>query len=111
MGAKATIVERAAPSPASGAKLTAGSYLADLYFIRILPTREAVTMKSTVFALLAIAALAAAPSLADDVRPDRVLDLVEEGTIRDLRELNRVALELHPGATIKDTELERDDGR
>ncbi|MCK9468652.1 MAG: PepSY domain-containing protein [Porticoccaceae bacterium] len=58
----------------------------------------------------ALAVFAAAPAIADDVRPDKVVELVEQGAIRNLTELNDVALGLHPDATIRDTELEQEYG-
>lgn len=58
----------------------------------------------------ALAVFAAAPVVADDVRPDRVVELLEQGAIRNLAELNEIALGLHPNATIHDTELEQEYG-
>ncbi|MNI37562.1 Peptidase propeptide and YPEB domain protein [compost metagenome] len=41
-----------------------------------------------------------------DVRVDEIPQLVKEGKIKPLEELNQIVLKLHPGATITDTELD-----
>jgi uncharacterized membrane protein YkoI len=43
----------------------------------------------------------------DDVRDDQIPALVKEGKIMSPEELNKKALELHPGFTIKDTDLDK----
>ncbi|MFA5632633.1 MAG: PepSY domain-containing protein [Porticoccaceae bacterium] len=58
-----------------------------------------------------LSAFAVAPVVADDVDHAQAMDLVEKGTIKDPRELNEAALELHPGAKIVDTELENEYGK
>lgn len=57
-------------------------------------------------AFFTAAAAIAAPALADDLGPDKAIELVEQGTIKHFRDLNKVALDLHPGASIVDSELE-----
>lgn len=57
-------------------------------------------------AIFTTAVALGAPALADDIGPDKAIELVEQGTIKHFRELNKVALDLHPGASIVDTELE-----
>lgn len=42
---------------------------------------------------------------ADDVGPDKALELVEQGAIKHFRELNKIAQELHPNSEIIETEL------
>lgn len=58
-----------------------------------------------------LSAFAAVPVIADDIGHAEAMDLVEKGTIKDPRELNKAALELHPGANIVDTELENEYGK
>ncbi|MCU1731678.1 MULTISPECIES: PepSY domain-containing protein [unclassified Pseudomonas] len=67
----------------------------------------------TLTALFATAALAlsANAAMAKDVRTDEVVKLVQTKQIQSLDELNQKALAKHPGATIKDTELEDVYGR
>ncbi|HLS98128.1 MAG: PepSY domain-containing protein [Porticoccaceae bacterium] len=48
---------------------------------------------------------------ADDLGPDKAIELVEQGTIKHFRDLNKIASDLHPGATIVDTELEDEYGK
>jgi len=62
-------------------------------------------------AVFTAAAAIAAPALADDLGPDKAIELVEQGTIKHFKELNKVALDLHPGANIVDTELEDNYGK
>lgn len=47
----------------------------------------------------------------DDVGPDRVVELLNSGSIRGFDELNAAALAPHPGASISETELEEFLGR
>jgi uncharacterized membrane protein YkoI len=47
----------------------------------------------------------------DDIPLDEVLRLVQSGTIKPLEELNEIAIGLHPGTSVKDSELERKFGR
>ena len=63
---------------------------------------------TTLFAALAGTAVGA---MADDVNPDKVLELVEQGQIKHLKELNSVAQELHPDARIVETEVEDSYGK
>lgn len=56
-------------------------------------------------------ALAALPVLAEDIGPDKAMNLVQKGTIKSFEELNTVAVQLHPGAEIGDTELEQEHQR
>ncbi len=43
---------------------------------------------------------------ADDVGPDKVVELVEQGKIKHFRDLNAVVMGLYPGGRIVDSELE-----
>lgn len=47
----------------------------------------------------------------DDIGRDEAAQLAEAGTIKSLDELDEIVLELHPGTTIEDTELEREASR
>ncbi|MFA5493626.1 MAG: PepSY domain-containing protein [Porticoccaceae bacterium] len=58
-----------------------------------------------------LATFAAVPVSAGDLGPDKAIELVEQGTIKHFRDLNKIALDLHPGATIVDTELEDEYGK
>ncbi|MGF6557838.1 putative membrane protein YkoI [Pseudomonas sp. S30_BP2TU TE3576] len=61
----------------------------------------------TLTALLAAATLTLTAGLAQaDVRVDEIPQLVKGGKIKPLEELNKIALDLHPGATIAKTELD-----
>ncbi len=64
-------------------------------------------------ALFAIAALTAAAGVAQarDLGPDEALKLRDAGTIQSFEKLNAAAIAKHPGATVKDTELEEEYGR
>lgn len=61
--------------------------------------------------LLAITALAmglvTTPILAEDLDPDKAMQLVENGAIKPFTELNDIALALHPNAEVTETELEQ----
>lgn len=48
---------------------------------------------------------------ADDVGPEQVVKLVNDGTIQSFEKLNQAALANHPDAKIEDTELEKEYGR
>ncbi|NER58809.1 peptidase [Pseudomonas sp. MAFF212428] len=67
----------------------------------------------TLTALFTAAALAlsANVALAKDVQPDEIVKLVQSKTIKSLEELKATALAKHPGATVKDSELEDEYGR
>ena len=56
-------------------------------------------------------ALGATLALAKDIGPDEALRLRDAGTIESFETLNEAALAKHPGATIKETELEEKYGR
>ncbi|AXI62992.1 MULTISPECIES: PepSY domain-containing protein [Pseudomonas] len=61
----------------------------------------------TLTALFTAAALTLTAGLAQaDVRVDQIPELVKSGKIKPLEELNKIALALHPGATIVDTDLD-----
>ena len=61
----------------------------------------------TLTALLTAATLTFAAGLAQaDVRVDEIPQLVKDGKIKSLEDLNRIALDLLPGATITKTELD-----
>lgn len=69
------------------------------------------TVVASVVSVAVLASLSLGMAWADDVSPERIVELVEDGSIRDPRDLNRVVLELHPGATVHSTELEEEYGR
>lgn len=46
-----------------------------------------------------------------DVRPDHIPDLIKSGQIKPFEQLNKIAIEQHPGATITDTELDNKLGK
>jgi uncharacterized membrane protein YkoI len=57
------------------------------------------------------ALLLAAPAMAgNDIGPDQAVKLLQAGTIKSFEELNQIAMAKHPGATIGDTELEKEHG-
>lgn len=64
-------------------------------------------------ALLASALLAASASLAQarDLGPDEAVRLLKTGTIQPFETLNSTAQAKHPGATVRETELEEEYGR
>ncbi|KJZ63026.1 PepSY domain-containing protein [Pseudomonas fluorescens] len=62
---------------------------------------------NTLTALFTAAALTLTAGLAQaDVRVDQIPELVKNGKIKPLEEMNQAALKLHPGATITDTDLD-----
>ncbi|NUU35043.1 PepSY domain-containing protein [Pseudomonas sp. C2B4] len=61
----------------------------------------------TLTALFAAATLTLTAGLAQaDVPVDQIPQLVKDGKIKPLEELNQIVLKLHPGATIKDSDLD-----
>jgi uncharacterized membrane protein YkoI len=61
----------------------------------------------TLTALFATAALTLTAGLAQaDVPVDQIPQLVKDGKIKPLEELNQIVLKLHPGATITDSDLD-----
>jgi uncharacterized membrane protein YkoI len=62
----------------------------------------------TLTALFTAAALTLTAGLAQakDVPVDQIPQLVKDGKIKPLEELNQVVLKLHPGATITDSDLD-----
>ncbi|KII31417.1 MULTISPECIES: PepSY domain-containing protein [Pseudomonas] len=61
----------------------------------------------TLTALFAAAALTLTAGLAQaDVPVDQIPQLVKDGKIKPLEELNQIVLKLHPGATITDSDLD-----
>ena len=61
----------------------------------------------TLTALFTAATLTLTAGLAQaDVRVDEIPQLVKDGKIKPLEDLNKIALDLHPGATITKTELD-----
>lgn len=48
---------------------------------------------------------------ARDLGPDEALRLSDAGTIQSFEKLNAAALARHPGASIRETELEQEHGR
>ena len=62
--------------------------------------------------LFATAALTLTAGLAQaDVRPDLIPEMLKKGDISSFEKLNAKALELHPDATIGDTELDKTYGK
>ncbi len=65
------------------------------------------SLARTVRLTLAAALVGAAFStFADDVGPDKAVELVEQGKIKHFRDLNAIVMGLYPGGRIIDTELE-----
>ncbi|MBK5519317.1 MULTISPECIES: PepSY domain-containing protein [unclassified Pseudomonas] len=61
----------------------------------------------TLTALFTAAALTLTAGLAQaDVPVDQIPQLVKDGKIKPLAELNQVVMKLHPGATITDSDLD-----
>ncbi|MGY2190033.1 PepSY domain-containing protein [Pseudomonas sp. SDO5591_S426] len=61
----------------------------------------------TLTALFTAAALTLTAGLAQaDVPVDQIPQLVKDGKIKPLEELNQVVMKLHPGATITDSDLD-----
>lgn len=62
----------------------------------------------TLTALFTAAALTLTAGLAqaDDVPVDQIPQLVKDGKIKPLKELNDIVMKLHPGATITDSDLD-----
>ncbi|MEB2622993.1 PepSY domain-containing protein [Pseudomonas sp. YuFO8] len=61
----------------------------------------------TLTALFAAATLTLTAGLAQaDVPVDQIPQLVKDGKIKPLEELNQIVLKLHPGATITDSDLD-----
>lgn len=57
--------------------------------------------------LFATAALTLTASFAQaDVRPDEIPALLSSNAIMPFEKLNKIATDLHPGTTIRDTELD-----
>ncbi|QQE89223.1 PepSY domain-containing protein [Azotobacter chroococcum] len=67
----------------------------------------------TLTTLFATALLAATATLAqaDDLGPDKAMQLLKAGTIQPFETLNAAAQAKHPGSTIHETELEEEYGR
>ncbi|MHC8313285.1 PepSY domain-containing protein [Pseudomonas sp. GT1P32] len=63
----------------------------------------------TLTALFTAAALTLTAGLAQaaDVPVDQIPQLVKDGKIKPLEELNQIVLKLHPGATITDSDLDK----
>ena len=66
------------------------------------------TFRLTLAAALVGAAFSAG---ADDVGPDKAVELVEQGKIKHFRDLNAIVQGLYPGGRIIDTELEDNYGK
>ncbi|NUU35042.1 PepSY domain-containing protein [Pseudomonas sp. C2B4] len=63
----------------------------------------------TVFALIAAVTLipaALVQAKEDDVLLHQIPQLIKEGKVKPLEELTQIALKLHPGSTITETQLE-----
>jgi uncharacterized membrane protein YkoI len=63
----------------------------------------------TLTAVFTAAALTLTAGLAQakDVPVDQIPQLVKDGKIKPLEELNQIVLKLHPGATITDSDLDK----
>ncbi|MBK5356156.1 PepSY domain-containing protein [Pseudomonas sp. TH41] len=63
----------------------------------------------TLTALFTAVALTLTAGLAQaaDVPVDQIPQLVKDGKIKPLEELNQIVLKLHPGATITDSDLDK----
>ena len=46
-----------------------------------------------------------------DVRPDKIPDVLQSKQIQPFDQLNQIAIQQHPGATITDTELDKKLGK
>ena len=69
-------------------------------------------MKTTAKYLLIAGLISVAVSAqARDLGPDEALKLRDSGTIQSFEKLNELALAQHPGAVIRETELENEWGR
>lgn len=68
-------------------------------------------MKTLNALFAALAMTAAAGAAQADIGPDEVVRLHKAGTVMDFEKLNKMAVDKHPGFTIKDTELENHAGR
>jgi uncharacterized membrane protein YkoI len=66
------------------------------------------TLRLTLAAALVGVAFSAT---ADDIGPDKAVELVEQGKIKHFRDLNAIVMGLHPGARMVDTELEDRNGK
>ena len=65
------------------------------------------SLARTVRLTLAAALVGAAFStFADDVGPDKAVELVEQGKIKHFRDLNAIVMGLYPDGRLIDTELE-----
>ncbi len=71
--------------------------------------KNSVTFVSTAFVGSFVVASAAV--LADNINHHEAFQLQEQGVIKSFQSLGDIVLSLHPGATIEDTELEREFGR
>ncbi len=69
--------------------------------------------KSATIAIAFTALLGGSPLLfaSDDIGPDQAVKLLQDGVIKPFETLNQTALAKHPGATLGETELEREYGR
>lgn len=65
----------------------------------------------TMSGALVLAAGVAVSAQARDVGVDEAIKLRDSGTIQSIEKLNEQALALHPGATIRDTDLDHEWGR
>jgi uncharacterized membrane protein YkoI len=63
----------------------------------------------TLTALFTAAAMTLTAGLAQakDVPVDQIPQLVKDGKIKPLEELNQIVMKLHPGATITDSDLDK----
>lgn len=70
------------------------------------------TMPHTVrLALASVTISLAVTAVAEDVHHHDAMELVEQGAIRNFRDLGDIALGLHTDATIESTDLEQEYGR
>lgn len=70
------------------------------------------SLAQTVRLALAAALIGTAfTAVADDVGPDKAVELVEQGKIKHFRDLNAIVMGLYPGGRIIETELEDNSGK
>lgn len=62
--------------------------------------------KLMTISLLSIATLLAGTAYAKDLMPAEIDQLTKAGTVKTAAELNKILLELHPGAAVTDAEFE-----
>ncbi len=67
-------------------------------------------MRNLVFISAILGLTSAGVVCADDVSPDQAIKLMQAGKIKPFEKLNKAALAKHPGATVEETDLEKEYG-